>query len=235
VSIYIFRYSFSHTVGAYNKIVNDSKISRIGLIQGLTEGSLQTFVFLWSPALHSMSATALPSAMGLDTDGQPAYGLIFGAFMACGVVGSVIEPSVRNVVSLCWKKSREGNEKDTDHAAEVGILCAICYLCSAVLLLTPCLVEKESSYAFSITLGSFLTYEFIVGLYMPCEGVIRSIFMPNESICSLMTMLRVIVNVAVAVGVISTNFISFHTAFIALSVMMSTAACLQISLLPRKN
>jgi hypothetical protein len=48
----------------------------------------------------------------------------------------------------------------------------------------------------------------MIGLYMPCEGVIRTIYMPNDSICSLMTMLRVIINVIVAAGVFSTNFVS---------------------------
>merc|ERR1712157_387513 len=82
-----------HMVGAYHQIISDAKISRVGLIQGLTKGSLLTFVFLWSPALQSVSVNAIPSAMGLDVDGEPAYGLIFGAFMACGVMGSFIQPS----------------------------------------------------------------------------------------------------------------------------------------------
>jgi hypothetical protein len=77
-------------------------------------------------------------------------------------------------------------------------------------------------------------YELMVGLYMPCEGVIRAVYMPNSSMCSIMTMLRVIVNVAVALGVISTNYISVNGAFYTLSVMMASAALLQISLIPEK-
>lgn len=68
---------------------------------------------------------------------------------------------------------------------------------------------------------------------MPCEGVIRSIFMPKESTCSVMTMLRVVVNVAVALGVISTNYVSFTSAFATLSVMMVVAAGLQLSTVPK--
>lgn len=170
-------------------------------------------------------------ALGLDNDGEPAYGLIFGGFMACGVVGGVVEPLMRKVVSSAAADFKIRNVTDNGSATEVGLLCAACYLLSALLLLTPCIVEKDSSYSFSICLGAFMLYELLVGLYMPCEGLLRSIFMPNKSTCSLMTMLRVIVNVSVALGVISTNYISFTSAFSALSIMMVTAACLQLSLI----
>ena len=46
---------------------------------------------------------------------------------------------------------------------------------------------------------------------------------------------RVIVNVAVALGVMSTNYVPFTSAFAALSVMMVVAAILQISLVPKKE
>lgn len=220
-----------HMVGAFQTIVGDSKISRIGLIQGLTEGSLQTFVFLWSPALRSFSYSAPQSALGLDIDREPAYGLIFGAFMACGVLGGVVEPTMRRIVSPFAGALKGKRLKDNGSAAEVGLLCAVCYLLSAILLFTPCVVDMNSPYSFSICLGAFMLYELLVGLYMPCEGVLRSIFMPNKSTCSLMTMLRVIVNVSVALGVISTNYLSITTAFSALSAMMVTAACLQLTLI----
>jgi hypothetical protein len=51
----------------------------------------------------------------------------------------------------------------------------------------------------------------------------------------MMTMLRVIVNVAVALGVVSTNFVPFTSAFLALSVMLMVAATLQLSLVPRNQ
>jgi len=234
-----------HMVGAFHTIFDDTKILRIGLIQGFTEGSLQTFVYLWSPALQKFSVHSPLTVMGLDVDGEPVYGLIFCAFMACGVMGSLVEPSARKLLSRLRKPLKEENERtnifdskgnnEKRDGTDVGLLCAFCYFSSSILLLTPCLVDNESPYFFSICLGAFLIYEFMVGLYMPCEGVIRSIFMPNESICSLMTMLRVIVNLTVAVGVISTNFVSLTSAFSALSVMMLAATCLQLSLIPTKE
>jgi len=242
----------SNMAGAYKTIVSDSKILRIGLIQGLSEGSLQTFVFLWSPALRAFARSSPKDVIFLDGDGEPAYGLIFGAFMACGVVGGFVEPYARKALTrlttinkhensdaatVSNSKSESENNDSCDHGelkpVAVDFLCTLCYLSCACLFMTPFLLNKTSPYSFLACVGAFLVYELMVGLYMPCEGVIRSIYMPNESICSLMTMLRVIVNVAVALGVISTNYVPFTSAFAALSVMMVVAAILQISLISR--
>jgi len=228
-----------HMVGAFQTIVGDTKISRIGMIEGLTEGTLQTFVFLWSPALASFAISAPRTAVGMGENGEPAYGLIFGGFMACGVIGGVVQPYVQKNIfasSVASSMPVQGGicERSADqNTFETGILCALCYLFTAVLLLLPCLVDTQSHYAFSMSLAAFLFYELLVGIYLPCQGVIRSIFMPKESTCSVMTMLRVIVNVAVALGVISTNYVSFTSAFATLSVMMVVAAGLQLSIVPR--
>lgn len=229
-------------VGAYRTIAGSTNISRIGIIQGLTEGSLQTFVFLWAPALRAYATSAPEGSLGLGKDGEPAYGLIFGSFMAFGVVGGFLEPTVRKAVNsvLTWGSHGEHAKSTEDNHGEVNpisvhFLCAMCYLISSILLLTPCVLSVENQYAFSLSFAAFLMYELMIGLYMPCEGVVRSIYMPNESICSLMTMLRVIVNITVALGVISTNFIPFTYAFGVLSIMMVTSACLQLSLVPRNE
>lgn len=224
-----------HMFGAFQTIVGDSTISRIGLIEGLTEGALQTFVFFWSPALKSFALSAPQTALGMGENSEPAYGLIFGGFMACGVVGGVVQPYVhKNVTISAWTShevEKNINQRAGDeNAMQTGILCSLCYILTAMLFLIPCIVDPHSTYAFSISLIAFFLYELLVGIYLPCQGVIRSIFMPKESTCSVMTMLRVIVNVAVALGVISTNYVSFTSTFVALSVMMVVAAILQLSI-----
>ncbi|MFN9980253.1 MAG: hypothetical protein ACK53Y_10080, partial [bacterium] len=50
---------------AFFTITSDSKILRIGLIQGLTDGTLQTFIFLWSPALSYFSSNINPDRRAL--------------------------------------------------------------------------------------------------------------------------------------------------------------------------
>jgi len=282
-----------HMDGAFQTIINDTKISRLGFIQGLTEGSLQTFVFLWSPALRTFASTSLPNALGLDPNeedsNEPAYGLIFGAFMAFGVIGGFAEPTVRRLLgrlfpcsTSCQKSlsssttssthstssttstsnssstdtttteeevisesssNNNNNNKNTsnstlenmNHTHIVNLSCACFYLLSAILLLTPTILNKNNPYAFTICLCAFLLYEWMVGLYLPCESILRSIYMPNESICSIMTMLRVIVNVSVACGVIFTNYVSFTSAFAVLSAMMFLAGFLQLSLLGEED
>ena len=230
-------------VNAFTTIKNNSKISRIGIMQGLTEGSLQTFVFLWSPTLAAFAQSAHNDSIGIHTDKEPAYGLIFGSFMACGVLGGFSEPMVRKLVTKLTiprdeRKARSG-EKCEEHGElqpiAVDYLCSFCYMTAAMLFLVPVFISKENPYAFTICTCAFLVYELLVGLYMPCEGVIRSLYMPNDSICSLMTMLRVVVNVAVALGVVSTNYIHFTSAFTTLSAMMIVASIVQLSLVPKQD
>ena len=231
---------------AFETIVTDTNISRIGLIQGLTEGSLQTFVFLWSPALARFAVNAPSNVVGLDGNGEPAYGLIFGAFMACGVAGGLSEPYVRQVATYLVRDHdrRAGfGRRDTVtidgegevKPAAVEFMATGLYVGCAGLLMVPYVLPAEGEYSFSISLFAFLVYEFMVGLYMPCEGVIRSIYMPTSSVCSVMTMLRVIVNVAVALGVISTNYVPFTTAFAAVSALMITSAGIQLSMVDNKE
>ena len=197
---------------------------------------MQTFVFLWAPALRACARSAPKNAWGLGNDGEPAYGLIFGSFMAFGVIGGFLEPFARKTVNSFLSPGSHQNCQEQGHGEvnpmSVHILCASCYLISSMLLLTPFLISHDNQYAFSLCFASFLMYELMIGLYMPCEGVVRSIYMPNESICSLMTMLRVIVNVSVAGGVISTNFMPVTYAYGVLSIMMVTASALQMSLVP---
>lgn len=104
--------------------------------------------------------------------------------------------------SNCDTSSKDDDEKPVG----VELLAALCFSICAGLLSIPFFVDDSNPYSFTMSLISFLIYEWTVGLYMLCEGVLKTIYMPNESICSLMTMLRVITNVAVALGVISTNY-----------------------------
>lgn len=172
--------------------------------------------------------------------------------MLCGVIGGVAEPTIRKLLSMLLANKSSSNIPDTiiqqhndanlkkieegeEKPVGVEFLAAISYLLCSLLLLTPILVNHSSNNAFSIALLSFLLYEVLIGLYMPCEGVIRTMYMPNESICSLMTMLRVIINVIVAAGVFSTNFVSFTSAFAAGSMSMFIAFVLQLTLIDKSQ
>jgi MFS family permease len=193
----------------------DSKLLRVGIIQGCTTGSVQIFIFLWSPALRQLAKNAPLSTFGLDGQGEPAYGLIFGAFMCAGVLGGCIAPFVRRAVTLLLSPLGRTAEDTIEIEGEgkvrpmaVEFLAAFCYIACAALLLTPCLVSSDGEASFSLSLLAFLLFELIIGVYMPCEGVIRSLYIPSSARCSLLTLPRIIVNIAVAMGVISTNIVS---------------------------
>ena len=190
---------------------NDSRALRVGIIQGLTCSSIQIFIFLWSPVVREFAQYAPKGTLGLDSAGEPAYGLLFGAFMAAGVLGGVASPLVRKLFTALLApltNTRVPAEKSDERPMAVELLAATCYMFCAALLFTPCVVRTQSPSAFSTTVGAFLIYEFIIGVYMPCEGVIRSIYIPSDARCSLMTLPRVIVNVSVSLGVISTQLVS---------------------------
>jgi MFS transporter, MFS domain-containing protein family, molybdate-anion transporter len=200
----------------------DNRVLRLGIIQGLTCASIQIFIFLWSPALRHFAVSAPKSAFGLDHNGEPAYGLIFGAFMAAGVLGGLTAPAIRRLstsmmisaakntttADLVSQLGRDGEQTNDDRPMAVEALSTVCYLASAFLLLLPCLLDGEGENSFSICLVAFLGYEYIVGLYLPCEGVLRSIYFPAEGRASILTLPRIIVNCSVSVGVVLTNYMT---------------------------
>ena len=203
---------------AANAFASDSRVLRVGIIQGLTVGALQIFIFLWSPTLQSFAKFApAKNSLGLDRHGEPAYGLIFGAFMAAGVMGSLCSPIIRKLVTRLLTPLTNKQTMDTVliegegeiRPMAVEFLAAACYLLCAILLWVPCWVSKTSPMSFSHSLQAFLCYEFLVGVTMPCEGVIRSLYIPSDARATMMTLPRMIVNIAVSLGVVSTTLVRY--------------------------
>jgi len=224
-------------------IKSDSRVLRVCITQGLTLGSLHIFIFLWSPLLKEFSSGCKGAVWGLDNQGEPAYGLIFGAFMAAGVLGGLCSPAVRKIVTLLLSPLTKGSVPETVtvddegpvRAMDVEFQGALCYFFCACLLLAPSLMSASAEYTFSVALFSFIGYEFSVGIYSPCEGVMRSIYIPPESRGSIMTVPSIIVNVAVAVAVVSTESISRQMALSMISFMMMTCGVLQLSLVSKRE
>eukprot|EP00534_Pseudo-nitzschia_fraudulenta_P007556 CAMPEP_0201147366 /NCGR_PEP_ID=MMETSP0851-20130426/8917_1 /ASSEMBLY_ACC=CAM_ASM_000631 /TAXON_ID=183588 /ORGANISM="Pseudo-nitzschia fraudulenta, Strain WWA7" /LENGTH=630 /DNA_ID=CAMNT_0047423173 /DNA_START=250 /DNA_END=2142 /DNA_ORIENTATION=+ len=224
-------------------IRSDSRVLRVCITQGLTLGALHIFIFLWSPLLKEFSAGCKGSLWGLDAQGEPAYGLIFGAFMAAGVLGGLCSPAVRKFVTFILSPLTKGavpetvtvDDDEPVRAMDIEFQGALCYFLCALLLLAPSLMPANGEYTFSVALFSFIAYEFSVGIYSPCEGVMRSIYIPPESRGSIMTVPSIIVNVAVALAVVSTECISRQTALFVISVMMMTCGVLQLSLVSKRE
>lgn len=209
---------FREAVAAFR---SDASMLRVGIIQGLSAGSIQIFIFLWAPALRGLAQSVTSTTAGLDSQGEPAYGIIFGAFMAAGVLGGMIAPPIRRAVTqLLSSTNREmagssieivevdGEELEVQPMA-VEFLAALCYLVAAFMLAVPCLHTVDLSHSFSTCLAAFLVLELLIGVLLPCEGVIRSLYFPTAARASIMSFPRIIVNGVVSVGVASTNFVTY--------------------------
>jgi len=240
---------------------SDPKILHLGIIQGLSAGSLQIFIFLWSPTLHIFCSAnsnigtgasdsddniSLKSFSGwaIDGMGNPAYGLIFGAFMAAGVSGGLCSPYVRRAVGLLFSTSETTPALQSIYLEADGIsvrpqelefLVGMNYIFGAVLMLVPLFLSTSSPESFSIALVAFLMYEFLVGVTMPCEGVIRSLYLPSDGRATMMMVPRMVVNLAVSLGVLLTRYISEQLAFVAIALLLVCAGFLQLSFMSRRE
>lgn len=202
---------------AARAFMEDKRMLRIGIVQGLSNGSLQIFVFLWSPILIDLAkrvpADAVQNTWGLDHNGEPAFGLIFMVFMGACVLGGLVAPSLRKAATAALTPilAEHGFSVPTEvtegsvRPMAVEFLAAVCYTVAAVMLLVPCLVAGPS--AFSYTLWAFGLYELVVGIVSPCEGVIRSIYFPAHARASVWTLPSFLVNAAVCMAVFSTQFV----------------------------
>jgi MFS family permease len=231
---------WTYLKSALESIKADSSIARIGMIQGLVEGTLETFLFLWSPALAIYAASAPIGTIGLDYAGEPAYGLIFGVFMLFAVTGSFLAPMARKGLAKITtsKEIINSTVDDADDRIDpfpVNILCTSIYFASALLFLIPILTKEDSPAGFSICLISFILFQFLVGSYEPLEGIVRSIYIPSGQVCSIVNVLRVLTNIFIATGVYLTTHVSLAISFGCLSATMIFAAILQFTLIPRSE
>jgi len=253
----------------------DTRILRLGLIMGLSEGTLQTFIYLWSPLLLQLTLQknfTSTKAFFIDVENnEPQYGLIFGAFMAFGALGGVAQPYIlkklnhflegrlHNVQTSVQETLHTDSEEDeascgsqlvesevsfvgdeslscvSDELRSVSanIQAALCFLLGSILLATPVYLQNESSY--TLILLAFFGYEFLIGVYLPCEGTLRSIYFPEDEGCTLMTLLRVIVNILVAFGVLMTNVVELNSAFTLCSMALALASALQCTLVSKTD
>lgn len=236
--------TWGYLKGACNTIRLNPTIAKVGLIQGLVEGTLETFLFLWSPALALFASKAPLGTIGLDYLGDPAYGLIFGVFMFFAVSGSIVAPAARRklayfaIVKLPILSAEKDDDDDDDETVDplpLNILCSLLYFASALFFLVPCLMEQRSSSSFTLCLLSFVMYQFAVGAFEPLEGMVRSIYIPSGQVCSIVNILRVVTNIFIAIGVYSTTHVSVKVSFGCLSAMMAIASLLQLTLISRSE
>lgn len=193
--------------GAATAIASDEKIALLGAIQSLFEGSMYTFVFLWTPAL-SPNEEEIP------------HGFIFATFMLSSMLGSSIASRLMARVSL-----------------KVESYMQIIFLISAATFLLPVLTNflvepsgvKGGSISFSgcIQLFGFCTFEACVGIFWPSIMKMRSQYIPEEARSTIMNFFRIPLNIFVCIVLYNVNAFPITVMFGMCSIFLFMASVLQ--------
>ncbi|OAY75526.1 Molybdate-anion transporter [Ananas comosus] len=192
---------------AATAIASDEKIALLGAIQSLFEGSMYTFVFLWTPALS-------------PNDEEIPHGFIFATFMMSSMLGSSIASRLLARVTL-----------------KVESYMQIVFVVSAFTLLLPVIINflvapstgKDSSLPFGgcILLFGFCIFESCVGIFWPSMMKMRSQYIPEEARSTIMNFFRIPLNLFVCVVLYNVNAFPITVMFGMCSIFLFMASILQ--------
>ncbi|KAL3651298.1 hypothetical protein CASFOL_004300 [Castilleja foliolosa] len=193
--------------GAAVAIASDEKIALLGAIQSLFEGSMYTFVFLWTPALS-------------PNDEEIPHGFIFATFMLASMLGSSIASRLlaRNTV-------------------KVESYMQIVFVISSGALLLPILTNflvtpskvKGGGISFSgcLQVLGFCVFEACVGIFWPSIMKMRSQYIPEEARSTIMNFFRIPLNIFVCVVLYNVNAFPITVMFGMCSIFLLLASILQ--------
>lgn len=179
-------------------IRSDSRIFLIGSMCALFEGSMYTFVFLWTPMLESCKHTGekLP------------FGIIFSVLMVSCMGGST---AFRMLAARM----------------EVVRIASLCFLAAAVSLALP-YVNKTLRFGDEtvVNMVCFMAFEGCVGLYWPALGTLKGIYVPESQRSAIYNVFRVPLNAIVLFVLMYMSDISPHLACVCCSVLLTVAYAL---------
>lgn len=188
-------------------IASDEKIALLGAIQSLFEGSMYTFVFLWTPAL-SPNSEDIP------------HGFIFATFMLSSMLGS----------SLASRLLSRSSLKVESYMQIVFAVSSVC-LCIPVItsFLVPPSNEKGGGITFSgcIQLLGFCAFEACVGIFWPSIMKMRSQYIPEEARSTIMNFFRIPLNIFVCVVLYNVDSFPITVMFGMCSIFLFLASVLQ--------
>uniref|UniRef100_A0A1D1Y5T0 Molybdate-anion transporter n=1 Tax=Anthurium amnicola TaxID=1678845 RepID=A0A1D1Y5T0_9ARAE len=193
--------------GAAVAIASDEKIALLGAIQSLFEGSMYTFVFLWTPAL-SPNEENIP------------HGFIFATFMLSSMLGSSIASRLMTRASL----------KVESYMQIVFVISAFTLLLPIVtgFIVAPSSVKGGSiSFSGSIQLFGFCIFEACVGIFWPSIMKMRSQYIPEEARSTIMNFFRIPLNIFVCIVLYNVNAFPITVMFGMCSIFLFMASVLQ--------
>ncbi|XP_052187373.1 uncharacterized protein LOC127798097 [Diospyros lotus] len=197
--------------GAAVAIASDEKIALLGAIQSLFEGSMYTFVFLWTPAL-SPNEEEIP------------HGFIFATFMLASMLGS----------SVASRLMAHSSPKVESYMQIVFLISAASLLLpiATTFLVAPSNVKGGSiSFAGCLQLLGFCTFEACVGIFWPSIMKMRSQYIPEEARSTIMNFFRIPLNIFVCIVLYNVNAFPITIMFGMCSIFLFVASILQRRLL----
>nr|GMC98624.1 molybdate-anion transporter-like [Ipomoea batatas] len=192
---------------AATAIASDEKIALLGAIQSLFEGSMYTFVFLWTPALS-------------PNDEEIPHGFIFATFMLASMLGSSFASRLM-----------------TRNSLRVEIYMQVVFVIASASLLLPILTSflippstvkgGGISFAGCILLLGFATFEACVGLFWPSIMKMRSQYIPEEARSTIMNFFRIPLNIFVCIVLYNVAAFPITVMFGMCSIFLLVASILQ--------
>ncbi|KAK6933567.1 Molybdate-anion transporter [Dillenia turbinata] len=157
----------------------DEKITLLGAIQSLFEGSIYTFVFFSIPALN-------------PNDEEIPYGFIFATFMLASMLGS----------SIASQLLARGSPRVESYMQIVFVISYASLLLPIAtnFLVAPSTVKGGSIFfAGCLQLFGFCTFEACVGIFWPSIMKMRSQYIPEEAKSTIMNFFRIPLNIFMCV------------------------------------
>ncbi|KAL0299714.1 UNVERIFIED_CONTAM: hypothetical protein Sradi_6631200 [Sesamum radiatum] len=199
--------SFKNNYLLVYSLMMDEKIALLGAIQSLFEGSMYTFVFLWTPALS-------------PNDEDIPHGFIFATFMLASMLGSSIAARLL-----------------ARNAVKVESYMQIVFVISSASLLLPILtnffvpppVVKGGGISFAgcLQLLGFCAFEACVGIFWPSIMKMRSQYIPEEARSTIMNFFRIPLNIFVCIVLYNVSAFPMTFMFGMCSIFLFVASILQ--------
>ncbi|XP_057519179.1 uncharacterized protein LOC130799906 [Amaranthus tricolor] len=191
-------------------IASDEKIALLGAIQSLFEGSMYTFVFLWTPALS-------------PNDEDIPHGFIFATFMLASMLGS-------SFASRLLARSA----KVESYMQIVFIVSSAALMLPIVtsFLVAPSGVKGGGiSFSGCVQLLGFCVFEACVGIFWPSIMKMRSQYIPEEARSTIMNFFRIPLNIFVCIVLYNVEAFPITIMFGMCSIFLFVASILQRRLL----
>ncbi|CAM8908968.1 unnamed protein product [Rhodiola kirilowii] len=193
--------------GAAIAIQSDEKVALLGAIQSLFEGSMYTFVFLWTPALS-------------PNDEEIPHGFIFATFMLASMMGS-------SLASRLMARSSTRVESYMQIVFAVSAAALMLPIITAFLVPPSKIKGGGISFSGCIQLLGFCIFEACVGLFWPSIMKMRSQYIPEEARSTIMNFFRIPLNIFVCIVLYNVNAFPITIMFGMCSFFLLVASILQ--------